>query len=79
MASAQEPKRMVGMALTVIGILLLLYAIASGLMNGQIGTKSTAIAPDVAAFIVGWFAILIGPALWLGEVPAAIRRRAGRS
>ena len=79
MASAQDPKRMAGMALTLIGALLLLYAIASGLINGQIGTKSTGITFDIAALLIGWFAILIGPALWLGEVPAAVRRRAGRS
>lgn len=30
-----------------------------------------------AAVILGWFLILIGPAIWQGEVPAALKPRGG--
>ncbi len=75
----EKTKRQIGMIVTIIGVALMAYAVISGLINGQIGTKEAKITPDIAAFIVGWFAVLIGPALWLGETPAAIRKRAGRS
>jgi putative Mn2+ efflux pump MntP len=77
-ALSPETKRLAGMALTALGVLLLAYAIVTGLAKGQIGTKEAAITPDIAAFIVGWFAVLIGPALWLGETPAVIRKAARR-
>ena len=72
-----EGKQVIGAVLTIGGLLLMAYGVVSGLMNGSIGSKE-ALTSDAVAIVVGWFAILIGPALWLGETPAAVRARAGR-
>lgn len=32
---------------------------------------------EAASVILGWFLILIGPALWFGEVPATLKSKAG--
>ncbi|MCE4603853.1 MAG: hypothetical protein F7B20_02665 [Aeropyrum sp.] len=71
-----EPKQVVGLILTVVGILLLAYGIISGLQKGVIGSAE-GLTTDAASMIIGWFAILIGPALYFGEAPAAIRKKVG--
>ena len=69
-----EAKQALGAAITLIGILLMLYAIAAGFQQGQIGNNETkSMATDAMAMIVGWFMVLLGPALWFGEAPAAVR------
>ncbi|MEB3861238.1 MAG: hypothetical protein GSR84_03350 [Desulfurococcales archaeon] len=72
-----DPKEALGAALTIIGLLIFLYIIASGAGSGAIGSKE-ATSSDAIMTIVAWFMILIGPALWFGETPAVIKRKAGR-
>lgn len=89
MSAQSDPKKIIGMALTVIGILLLAFGILKGIASptdiddnkgiNLIGTnKTNELKLDAAAVIIGWLAILIGPALWFGETPAVIRKAAGR-
>ena len=63
-----------GWLLIAIGIIAFIYAFAEGLVKGHIGSKES-FTGDAAAIIVGWFSLLIGPALAFGETPVAIRRR----
>jgi len=87
MAAQSDPKKIVGAALTIIGIILLAYGVFKGIAAptsvdenrgiNLIGSKQD-LQADAIAVIVGWFAILIGPALWFGETPAVIRKAAGR-
>ncbi|GBF08855.1 hypothetical protein apy_05800 [Aeropyrum pernix] len=72
-----EAKQAAGALLTVVGVLLILYAIYSGFVNETIGSTEK-FSADAAAMIVGWFAVLIGPALLFGETPAAVKKAAGR-
>ncbi len=86
--SAQEDfKKIVGASLTIIGLLLLAYGVFKGLVSPTSVNKEKGInligSPenpefDAIAVILGWFAILIGPALWAGETPTAIKRAARR-
>ncbi len=82
-----------GAAITVIGLILLLYGIAYGAVNHKIGSYATLTFNEkegklevaqgkpgmmdrtAAAIILGWFLVLIGPAIWQGEVPATIKSR----
>ena len=69
-----DAKQALGAVITLLGILLMLYAIAAGFQQGQIGTKEVkAMQTDAMAMIVGWFMVLLGPALWFGEAPAAVK------
>lgn len=87
MAARSDSKKMIGAALTIIGLLLLAYSVFKGLVApttvdndkgiNLIGSKESA-SIDAISVILGWFAILIGPALWLGETPAVIRKQARR-
>ncbi len=87
MSAQSDPKKLAGAALTIIGLLLLAYGIFKGLVSptavdenkgiNLIGKKE-GITTDALAVIIGWFAILIGPALWAGETPTVIKRAAGR-
>ena len=113
-----KPTQALGAAVTVIGLILLIYALAVGAVNRAIGspiaaslyngtttvvTHKVTITVDntttttvvkatltggvklessptwmdsrVWAAILGWFMVLTGPALWQGEVPAAIKRK----
>jgi len=72
-----DSKQALGAALTILGLLLFLYVIVAGAQSGQIGSDK-AFQNDALAAVAGWFLILIGPALWFGETPASIKRRAGR-
>ncbi|MEB3774725.1 MAG: hypothetical protein GSR86_07370 [Desulfurococcales archaeon] len=72
-----EGKQALGAVITIIGLLLFLYVIAAGGQANAIGSKE-ALNTTALAAIIGWFMILIGPALWFGETPAVIKKRAGR-
>ncbi len=89
MSAQSDPKKIVGMALTVIGLLLLAFGVIKGIASPSdvdenkginlIGTnKTNDLKLDALAVIIGWLAILIGPALWFGETPTVIRKAAGR-
>ena len=82
-----------GAAITIIGLILLLYGIAYGAANHKIGSYATLrfneeegkleitqgepgmIDKTAAAIILGWFLVLIGPAIWQGEVPVTVKSR----
>ncbi|MEM4582695.1 MAG: hypothetical protein QXD50_02425 [Desulfurococcaceae archaeon] len=60
-------KKIAGMIITAISVAILLYAfIATG------GVVSGIYATSVA--IAGFILVLLGPWLWLGDVPVAIRK-----
>jgi hypothetical protein len=62
-----SPKEVLGLIITVIAIGIIFYAYIStgGVVKGDIAR---------AAGIAGFILILVGPYLWLGEVPAAVRK-----
>lgn len=70
-----DAKKALGALITAVGLLLLLYALAGGAGDKAIGSKETLQTEAIAA-ILGWFAVLVGPALWFGEAPAVIRKAA---
>jgi uncharacterized membrane protein YraQ (UPF0718 family) len=63
-----------GWILIALGIIAFAYGFTVGALRGHIGSK-TSFTSDAVAIIVGWFSLLIGPALAFGEVPIAIKRR----
>lgn len=68
-----KTKEMIGTVLTVIGLILYAYAILSGGLAGAIGVRGKVELPAVA-MVIGMYAVLLGPALWFGEVPTAIKK-----
>ncbi|MCE4614193.1 MAG: hypothetical protein F7B60_01500 [Desulfurococcales archaeon] len=70
-----------GYTLVVIGVILLIYSFTVGWLNGHIGTcanaKCTAYNWDATSYsaIIGWFLILIGPALIFGEAPELVKQK----
>ncbi|MCS7108898.1 MAG: hypothetical protein RMH77_06795 [Sulfolobales archaeon] len=68
-----KTKEAVGIALTGLGLILYLYTIVIGGMRGAIGVRGT---NEINAILIslGMYAVLIGPALWLGEIPVAIKK-----
>jgi len=69
--------RALGLAITLIGVLLMLYSFAVGPFRGHIGSKE-AWTSDAISMIVGWYFIIVGPALYFGEAPAKIRKEVAR-
>lgn len=68
-----KTKELIGLILTALGLLLYIYAVVDGSMKGGIGVRGRVeLTPILIA--LGMYAILIGPALWLGEVPIAIKK-----
>ncbi len=67
-------KEALGSFLTVLALAIFVYEILYvGLFTGAIGVKGT-VATDAIIITVGWILILIGPALWFGEVPANVKK-----
>ena len=66
-----------GLALTIIGVLLMLYSFVIGPFRGHIGSSKTWTS-DAISMIVGWYFIIVGPALYFGEAPAKIRKEVAR-
>ncbi|MEM0378342.1 MAG: hypothetical protein QXP68_06805 [Thermosphaera sp.] len=62
-----KPKEMVGLIITIIAIIILFYTFIS---TGGVVTGDNATLAATAGFIL----ILLGPWLWLGEVPVAIKK-----
>lgn len=69
--------RGLGIALTVLGILLFGYAVAAAFGKGHIGDKQ-AWTPDAVSILVGWFLLMLGPALAFGETPASVQAEVER-
>ena len=70
-------KSATGAVITILGLILFLYIIVDGVQKGAIGSKDE-VSTDALLTILAWFMILGGPALWFGETPAIIKRKAGR-
>lgn len=67
-------KEALGLLITIIAILLLLYEIIYvNLTSGGIGVKGQ-ITTDAILISAGFLLLLLGPWLWLGEVPVAVRK-----
>ena len=74
MAKATKP---LGIVITLLGLVLLIYALYAGATRGSIGSAGG--MDQVAwAAVIGWFAILVGPALWEGETPVYIKKKLKR-
>jgi len=69
-----KTKEALGIVITAIAILLLLYELFYvNLTRGGIGVKGQ-VTTDSILVSAGFLLILIGPWLWLGDVPVAIRK-----
>ena len=67
-------KEGLGVAITVIAVLLLLYELFYvNLTRGGIGARGQ-VSTDSILISAGFLLILVGPWLWLGEVPVAVRK-----
>ncbi|ABM80663.1 hypothetical protein [Hyperthermus butylicus] len=66
--------RLLGYLLITLGVILFIYAFATGPSKGYLGSEERMTA-DTAAIIIGWFSLLIGPALAFGTAPASIGKR----
>ncbi len=67
-------REILGAFLTVLALAIFAYEIFYvGLFTGAIGAKG-AIATDAVLTTIGWVLILIGPALWFGEVPTNVKK-----
>ncbi len=73
--SVLNAREALGAVLTIVGIGLLAFAFTAGAINKHIG-EGGKISFDAWMTIIGWFLIIIGPALWFGETPAAIKEKA---
>ncbi len=69
--------RALGAILTILGVVLLLYVFYAGATKGTIGEPGT-MSRDAWLALIGWFSMLIGPALWAGETPVSIKQRLKR-
>ncbi len=71
---ALKPKELLGLVITVVTVIILLYeAFYVNLTTGGIGTKGV-VSTHAALFSASFLLILIGPWLWLGEVPLAVKK-----
>lgn len=67
-------KEALGLLITIISIVILLYELFYvNLTQGGIGVKGQ-VALDAVLISASFLLILLGPWLWLGEVPIAIRK-----
>ncbi|MCX8195699.1 MAG: hypothetical protein N3F67_01245 [Acidilobaceae archaeon] len=76
-------RELVGMLLTAVALLLLFYELfVVGFFSGGVGVAKK-VTLDAVLISAGFLLILLGPWLWLGEVPVAVRKfveaRTGRS
>ena len=67
-----------GAIITILGIIFLAYVFYVGAEHGMIGSTSPKMTTDAWLALLGWFFVLIGPALWLGETPVAVKKRLKR-
>ena len=68
-----KPKQILGLILTILSLILILYGIVIGYTKGQIGVKGQ-IDLDAQLVTIGWILILLGPAILFGETPIAIKK-----
>ncbi len=69
-----KPKEAVGIAVTLIAVIVMLYELFYvNLTGGAIGV-SGAVTTDAALLSAAFIMILIGPWLWLGDAPVAVKK-----
>jgi len=68
----------IGAILTILGIIFLIYVFYYGATHGAIGSSQAKMTTEAWLALLGWFFILVGPALWLGETPVAVKKRLKR-
>jgi len=69
-----KAREALGLIITVLSLLLFAYEILYvGLVSGSIGIKGQ-VATDAILISAGFLLIILGPALWLGEVPATLKK-----
>jgi hypothetical protein len=67
-------KTLLGATITIIGLLLFIYAFFYvAITQGAVGVKGQVTADPIIG-AAGFLMILIGPALWFGEVPVNIKK-----
>ncbi len=67
-------RKALGTIITVITVIIMLYELFYvNITKGGIGVKG-AVSIDAALLASAFILILIGPWLWLGEVPVAIKK-----
>ncbi len=68
-------RRALGLTIAAVGVALLLFALAAPFIYGKpyIGDKSSW-TPDAVSIILGWFLVIIGPAVAYGERPVAVEK-----
>lgn len=63
-----------GLVVTVIAVILILYELFYvNVTKGSIGVSGT-VSADSILISAGFLLILIGPWLWLGEMPVAVKK-----
>jgi len=69
-----ELKSLLGAAITILGVLLFIYAFFyAAITKGAVGVKGQVTADPIIG-VAGFLLILAGPALWFGEVPVNIKK-----
>lgn len=69
-----KPKEVLGSIITAASLVMLLYGLFYvNLTKGGIGVRGT-VTTDSVLVSAGFLLILLGPWLWLGEVPVAVRK-----
>ncbi|MEB3806054.1 MAG: hypothetical protein GSR73_00850 [Desulfurococcales archaeon] len=74
---ANSAVKALGAVITILGLLFLLYTFYLGAVHGKIG-EAGKVSTDAWLAILGWFLVLIGPALIAGETPVAIKQKLKR-
>ncbi|GAB6944948.1 hypothetical protein [Vulcanisaeta sp. JCM 14467] len=67
-------RKYVGAALTSLGIILMAYALGVGIVSIPHAITSN----DALMFVFGTYFIIVGGALWVGEVPKEVLSRVRR-
>ncbi len=69
-----KAKEALGLIITVLSLLIFAYEILYvGLTTGRMGDKGV-VTTDAMLISMGFLLIILGPALWLGEVPTNIKK-----
>ncbi len=67
-------KEALGLIVTILSLLIFAYEILYvGLTTGKMGVKGD-VTTDAVLISAGFLLIILGPALWLGEVPTNIKK-----
>ncbi|MCS7099328.1 MAG: hypothetical protein RMH84_03110 [Sulfolobales archaeon] len=69
-----KTREFIGLVITIAAIALLIYELFYvNLTRGSIGVRGT-ISSDSVLVSAGFLLILVGPWLWFGEVPVAVKK-----